>query len=226
MYNQSGNASDGDGIDLDIYCLNCTVEYNLIYGCTSAGIMLFALGGAWSGNVIRYNVLWGNCQGGYGSFGEISVFDTPASTEIYGNTVVGHGGGTSASGAFFCDNSVSSPTSVTVWNNIFYSTVQQVIYTNTAFTTGQLDLAGGTVLLQRRHRAHQLGGHRYTTLAAWQTATGQEKFSGSGTGVLASPQLTAQHRAHGDGRGIDYLLHLRSGQRVRSLRRDGAEPCQ
>ena len=191
IYGQSGNAADGDGIDLDVYCLNCTVEYNLIYGCTSAGILLFASGGAWSGNVCRFNVLWGNCQGAYGSFGEISVFGTPASTGIYNNTVIGNGGGTSASGAFFCDNSVSSPTGLTAWNNIFYSAVQQVVYTDTAFATTALDMQGNLYYYSGGTAHINWAGTTYTTLASWQSATGQEKYSGSGTGLLTNPLVNA-----------------------------------
>jgi Right handed beta helix region len=192
VYNQMGGTLDGDGIDLDTTTSNCIVEYNLIYGCVSAGIFLFTTGSGWSGNVIRYNITWGNCQGSYGHWGELTLYgDTLASTQIYNNTFIGHGGGSCASGAMFCDTPVTTPSAVTIRNNIFYSTIAQTIYTGTAFTTGQMYMQGNCYYYTGGAPNLVWGGSTYTTLAAWQTATGQEKLSGTNVGVLANPQLTA-----------------------------------
>lgn len=187
--NHSGTNLDGGGFDLDMNVSNSRIEYCLAYNNDGAGILLFGDTGNTNhtGNVVRYNLLWGNGRSA-GNYGDITLYGNVRSSTVYGNTAVSVTNGTVQPSPIWI--TAGTPSGNTVRNNIFQvRSTASVVKTTTA-------LASTAVLFQGNayHSTGTLGftwgGSTYATLAAWRAAAAnQETVSGSASGFVGDPLL-------------------------------------
>jgi hypothetical protein len=181
-----GNA-DGDGFDLDDQCVNCTLQYNIAYENDGFGIACYSDDSTWSGNVIRYNVTWGNSVTNPDAAEIALTGGAFANCDVYGNTFIGQTNAELPSVVLLYG---ASFTSVNFWNNIFYTAASGValMYADTAYTGVAFQ---GNLYYSAAPFSISWGGTGYSSLAAWRTGTSQEILSGHNTGRQANPQFNA-----------------------------------
>lgn len=191
-YNQlSANTVDGDGFDIDGGCTNCIVEYCYSHGNAGAAYALFNYGTlTWNNNTVRYCI--GENSGRAGTFyGELTIEarNTVPCTGalVYNNTFYNN----LNVSAIFCIPQDTGSTAHTgrVANNIFYSAsntplIASAVNDSGLLFTGNDYFASGTFGIS-------WNGTSYSSLAAWQTATGQEKIAGASFGFSVDPKLTS-----------------------------------
>ena len=142
VFNQiSANAgADGNGIDLDVGCQNCLVEYNYLHHNGGPGIAIINFGTFTNtANTIRFNILENNEQSH--ASGELSYFSfgggtAPSSIDTYNNTIFNNITGSLTSIAIntghFCNNIIMGTfgdismifnpvTSLIVNGNLYYA---------------------------------------------------------------------------------------------------------
>lgn len=185
VYNgSSGGVAGGDGIDLDGGVTNSLVQYNWIHGNTGPGLLACSFGGAfptWGPNTYRYNITQTN-----GREFSICLVDDML-MNVYGNT-------------FY------SGTTGTIVQSTLGTATLSGVFANNQFVAG--NVAGtainvahpGTVTFAGNNYFGESGYHgtfwswsgaTYTTYSSWQTATAQEKVSGSNVGLNANPAFTS-----------------------------------
>jgi hypothetical protein len=174
-YNNScGSGRDGDGFDLDINTTNSTLQYNFSHGNAGAGY-LFGGSGTVGGNTIRYNV--SHNDGLKNGYAGIVGWGQMYNDEVYNNWVFAEApasaGITISSGAIISNVSFDD-------NTIFVTGTLPIIKVSVTsgvvFSGNSYWRTDGSFLVSWR-------GVQYTSLADWETATGQE----SGTGFNANP---------------------------------------
>lgn len=186
--NKTGTVADGDGFDLDINTSNSTIEYCLSYGNWGAGILVFGASNVYNtGNVVRYNITWGNGQNTHGTpYGEFALAGTYQNNSVYNNTFVAQNGpsnpycvwfdGTANAGNVFRNNILYGATSPTTNTSSAWSTTDVLMQGNNYYNA-----AGSTI---------KWGATSYTSLATWRAAvSGQEVVSAVNTGLLTNPAL-------------------------------------
>ena len=185
-YNNHSSGSDGGGFDLDGGCTNCTIEYCYSHGNRSYGFLLYVYAGAptTSGNIIRFCVSEND-----------GVANSPASINIgtagpvftggliYGNTIY-----QSLSSVPCVLLDAGAATGCAIYNNIFYAANNFRFIDTNGLTPSALTFAGNDYF---GTATFNWSGTSYSTFAAWQTATGQEKVSGSNAGLTSNPGLTS-----------------------------------
>jgi hypothetical protein len=181
---------DADGIDADQGATNTLIEYNYVHGCMGAGILQYNWGSVtWGPNTVRYNVLQGNGQRTNGFYGEISIGagDAGSATamgagpNIYQNTCYS----ATANPCVALTNISTTPAKF--YNNIFISNYEliNVGSNNPSALVFQGNNYSGTI-------NYFWNSSTYSSYAAWQTATGQEKnplSTGSDVGKTFAPGL-------------------------------------
>jgi hypothetical protein len=127
--NLSTHNNDGGGFDFDEASVNCILEYSIAYNNYGYGVLFDDFSGTWTGNTVRYCILWGNNKNNPNILGEIYYYDISGSstTSIYGNTIIGGINGEP------CINSTNG--TATVENNIFYVSGSGNIVTSAGTTT-------------------------------------------------------------------------------------------
>ena len=194
QYNESyGNVSahiDANGFDLDGGCTNCIMQYNYSHDNYGSGYLLaeFANGQTFSGNIVRYNISQNDARHNNNSAFMVWAAGSNhpiTNTEIYGNTIYLTKPANYSPEAFLI---TTATTNVHVYNNIFAvspglnAIVVKAVGSGLVFqgndywngTAGSAGIAWGSA--------------NYTTLAAWQAATGQEKLNGVSVGQSINPQ--------------------------------------
>jgi hypothetical protein len=185
--NASGYNTDGEGFDIDGGCHNCLMQFNYSHNNFGAGFLLYAYNDGsvttWDNNTCRYNISQNDGISGNGNvphgLGGIAVWNAAAMTNafVYNNTVYN----SNSSRVMTVIGSMTG----NVANNIFYAgasidivnaTATSLIFTgNDYFSTGAFSI--------------NWAGTAYSTFAAWQTATSQEKIGGVNVGLTSDPSL-------------------------------------
>ncbi len=182
---------DGGGFDLDGGVTNSVMQYNYAHNNAGPGFFLNTFSGNNnSNNVVRFNIGQNNGYSSSLNQGEFEIGANVASTtitdcQVYNNTFYNNIGQ-----VVFLDDSVASTTrTCQISNNIFYSTGGNSVQENNANS--------GSHTFTRNDYWRSYGetfswnGTTYSTFAAWQTATGQERISGSNVGLTVNPLLNA-----------------------------------
>lgn len=188
-HNLTGNTKDGGGFDLDGGCSNSILQYNYSHDNYGAGYLMAIYSGSpvAKNNVIRYNI--SENDGRKNDYGGIHLWSYYGTTpyiqglEIYNNTIyISAISGASPKGFYVRSGALSG---VNVRNNIFQ--IQgSVKLVNTPVTAG-LTFQGNAYWPSGSAFTILWGTTSYSSLSAWQTATGQEKRSGTLTGIQADP---------------------------------------
>jgi hypothetical protein len=176
-------ACDGAAFDFDGGVINSIMEYNYAHDNQGSGFAMCQYTAAalsWSNNIFRYNISQNNDTGAPGTHGEFTMcLQQPISgLYVYNNTFY-----TSTSNYVINTVGGSAPTSGFFANNVFYNN-HGGNYTVNIPVPGALVFTGndwpGT-------NTFNWNGSTYSTFAAWQTATGQEKIAGVNVGLTSNP---------------------------------------
>ena len=181
-YSNVTSGGDGDGFDIDHACQNCIIQYCYSHDNAGSGYANVQTAGAgpYTGNIVRYNISQNDAVKQYGAIGIAGQNTTNVFTgsQFYGNTI-------------YCSNNpavdIQSTTKISgckMWNNIFITTGGQSLVDKSP-TTGELQFQGNCYWSSGG--AFSVAG--YSSLAAWQAATGQEKLNGNPVGQSVNPQL-------------------------------------
>ena len=172
VFSSSDTHGDGVGIDIDLQCTNCTITHNFIYNCQGAGMYTLSSG---TGGVHRMsNNILVNCLNLSTStdLGAIVVWgDDP--TLVYNNTVIG-------GGPSFSVNPINGfpdvGSTAKVLNNCFCAPagVPTVLLNVTLASTAGMVMDGNYHQSGDGLFLANIQGTTYTSLAAWQAATGFE----------------------------------------------------
>ncbi len=190
--NHSGAGCDGAGFDLDGGVTNSIMQYNYSHDNDGAGYLLGQYDHArpWSNNTMRYNI---SENDGITNEGGIELFKGPGTTmsgaNIFNNTVyVSTQAANTNESAVYFSNWVMGIDGVAFYNNIFYSTggvpLVNIPMGYSAFFAGNIYWTSGSSL------SILYQGNQYSSLASWQTATGNEIVGGSPAGYTSDPMLT------------------------------------
>jgi hypothetical protein len=185
------NGTDGDGFDIDGACYNIIMQYCYAHDNQGSGFQIYTYN---DGIVTNSD----NCTVRYC----ISQNDGTYGNAIAGSIMIGNDGGNLTNifvynNTFFQNGNISNPKLIVVEGSAGSITgyvANNVLYSNnganfiTSSNTPVLSFVGngyyGTGTLN-----WQWGGTTYNTFSAWQTASGQEKISGSNVGKTANPLL-------------------------------------
>jgi hypothetical protein len=188
--NHTSSGADGDGFDIDGGSVGCTLQYNYSHGNDGCGYLFAEFPGAraFRNNTIRYNI--SQNDGRKNSYGGIIVWNGEAgigNSYIYNNTIYvipSTNGNPSALG-------VSTPgVDVLVANNIFQTTEDVALVVLTGPQSG-LRLQSNCYWTGNTGTRFYWNGAEYTSLAAWQSATGEEMSGRSSTALFENPMLVA-----------------------------------
>jgi hypothetical protein len=182
---------DGGGFDLDIGTTNSVMQYNYSHDNDGAGFLVYgtADSNASTGHVVRYNVSQNDGRdSSSGAASGINLTSNVRDVAIYGNTVIlpAPSGSTSIP-AIKVTASGQNPDRVTVANNIFVTTGGTRLVT--LYTTGAVTFAGNNYWSSGGSFVIRDGSSNYSSLSAWRTAKGQEKFGTQSTGRSMDPQF-------------------------------------
>ncbi len=190
-HNKSGTAKDGGGFDLDGGCTNSIMQYNYSHDNYGVGFVIAQNkgGSATTNNTIRYNISENDCR--KQNYGAIQLWSAGSNggiknVHIYNNIIfLKPAPGYSPKGFYLKSSFI---TGVTVRNNIFQTTggveVLNLIYTSgCTFQGNNYWSTGGSFKIK-------WGATTYTSLAAWRTATTQEKVNGIASGFQVDPQYS------------------------------------
>ncbi len=178
LANFAAGGCDGDGIDFDGGTVNSLMQYNYSHDNYGAGLLSWEFSGArpMSNNVVRYNITQNN--GSHGNFyAEITTGGgTLTGFQIYNNDFY------ASTGSFACAQIDGPLVNSGFRNNILFSTngVPLVTIAKATFQGNDYWTSGG---------ATNIAG--YTTLSAWQAATGQEKLNSNSVADAVDPLFTA-----------------------------------
>jgi Secretion system C-terminal sorting domain len=190
--NHSGTGCDGAGFDLDGGVTNSIMQYNYSHDNDGAGYLLgqYANARAWSNNTMRYNI---SENDGITNEGGIGVFKGPGTTmsgaNIFNNTIyISPQAANTTECAVYFTNWFTGIDNVAFYNNILYSTggvpLVSIPTSYSAFFAGNLYWSSGSTI------SIYYQGVNYTSLASWQTATGNEVVGATHTGYNGDPLLT------------------------------------
>ncbi|HEX9554533.1 MAG TPA: hypothetical protein VF983_15110 [Streptosporangiaceae bacterium] len=206
--NKSSNVHDGGGFGLDRETSRSVLEYDLSYGNHGAGLLLYsapAAPAAQNGNVIRFNISYGDARARNHVIGGMAVGGRVNNASLYQNTVVIAG---SNSQPAFKTTGVEHH--IRVLNNILVAASGPVVETVQRKTTREVFFAGNDYYVAPgRTWLVQWGkSSQYLSLATWRGATGDERVNGKPTGHVVAPRFIGP--LTGSGGGVGFKLGHRS----------------
>lgn len=188
--NKSGNSIvDGGGFDLDGGVTNSTMQYNYSHGNSGPGYLIFQYSGArplMAGNTVRYNISENDGRGGHHGGIWIGGGAAVQANRIYNNTIYlspAPGG----MPTIFTNLGVGSGNSAC--NNIFQTSGGALLINSSGAMIDSLLLQGNNYWPGGSAFSVKWGATTYSTLAAWRSATQQEKSGGFDTGFALDPLL-------------------------------------
>jgi hypothetical protein len=184
-FDYASGGCDSNGFDISDNVTNILVQYNYI---KNPGDHCFILTNysdtqhAFANVTVRFNT----CQNP--KYKSTINFDIQVSAtgpvNIYNNTIISQVPG---KGIVF-DNASTNTGSVTatIANNIFIGNAGNML---SVVVPSSINFYGNDYYTYGRGFNVSWNGTAYTSFAAWQTATGQEKISGSNVGLTSNPQI-------------------------------------
>ena len=187
--------------DLDGGVSNSVVQYNYSHNNFGGAMLAFVAtvgGKAWGNNTFRYNISENDALGSGGANqAAITITASPTNPiKIYNNTVyMGLKNSTGLSSAMQSNNggAVTLPAGSIIENNIFHMLPQSSFgQTYNQYMYFPYGLSGGTIKNnlyygEATNQRWRIGGTSYTSLSAFQTATGYDSLSLTSNPGLANP---------------------------------------
>jgi hypothetical protein len=191
-HNSSGTTKDGGGFDLDGGCTNSVLQYNYSHDNGGPGYLLAQYPGAppMHDLTVRYNVSENDAR--RDNQGAIQLWSSGASggiqrANVHNNTVLlsPTTNGSFPRAVYIMNGDISGSA---LRNNVLKTTSGLPLIT-CEITTG-IRLEGNLYWTGAAPIVVQWNGTTYSSLAAWRSATGQERLAnGRDTGIAADPQL-------------------------------------
>ena len=180
---------DGGCFDLDGGVTNSVMEYNYAHDCTGWSYLLDNYQDSANlphgNNTIRFNI-GQNCGrlpgGADGEMGLVFQRASSGPEYIYNNTFYNQ-----ISGVIISDAASTAARTVTISNNLLLSSIDTNMLNIT--TPSSITMTGNDYYTYGRPISLTWSGTTYTSFAAWQTATGQEKIGGVNVGLTSNPSL-------------------------------------
>lgn len=187
-HHNTSTSGDGDGFDFDGGITNSLMEKNYSHDNKGSGFLLYAYAGLpWSSNTLRDNISQNDGSGGASGIyigNDGTAVQTGAS--IYNNTVYNSSGREClAIGVGTSSNNITA----LIANNIFNCDSTPLVATAATLTGSSVSLLTNDYYAPTSFSITWLGA-TYTSFASWQTATGQEKISGTNVGLTSNPLLS------------------------------------
>lgn len=190
-YLNTGINGDGCGFDMDGGCDNCICQYNYSHDNDGSGFMDFVYDSASltgnHGNIIRFNISSNDSKKWNGAI-QIASSNATAivGSQCYGNTIF-----TKGAQAVACMKVYKGGTAgltATIANNIFVSENPNAKLVFTNATNPSSATFAGNNYYNISTFAIEWNGTTYSSVAAWQTATGQEKIAGVNVSQNVEPK--------------------------------------
>jgi hypothetical protein len=165
------------------------MQYNLSYGNDGAGYVLYSgiNDGAQTHNAVRFNISSTDVRDQSDNYGGITVVGHVAHTAVYQNTVVMGPHTTGTTPALVLGPKIHG---ITVRNNVFLIRDGVVVTAQkTALGPDQALLQGNDYYAVAAQLTISWGPAVYSTIEAWQSATGQEMLKGRRIGQYNNPNL-------------------------------------
>ncbi|WP_234439536.1 MULTISPECIES: right-handed parallel beta-helix repeat-containing protein [Streptomyces] len=194
--NRTGSRVDGGGFGLDNNVSHSVMQYNLAYGNDGPGFLVYSgqATGAHRDNVVRFNMSWDDARK-LPEYGGIVAYGTRMKNlDIYNNTVVMR----TRDLASAEEAGIRPPalrlrdgmSGVSVHGNILATDGGPLIDAESSYRPGTHQLRGN-VYHSEGPWSLSWGSRRFTDLADWRTASGQELLDGEPTGTGDDPCLRA-----------------------------------
>ncbi|MGW0881915.1 right-handed parallel beta-helix repeat-containing protein [Streptomyces sp. NPDC002671] len=186
--NHTGSKVDGGGFGLDNNVSHSLVQYNLSYDNDGAGFLAYSAvpNHAHTGNVIRYNISRDNARKLEDYGGIVALGSWVSNLAIYQNTVLATAHGSVRAPALRLEPNLGA---VSVRNNVFVTGGPPLVEADGHFNTSEVAMQGNDYHGPKGWTL-QWGDGRYTDLATWRQASGQETAGPRATGTSADPCLT------------------------------------
>ncbi|MGW6419280.1 right-handed parallel beta-helix repeat-containing protein [Streptomyces sp. NPDC055055] len=215
--NRTGSRVDGGGFGLDNNVSHSVVQYNLAYGNDGPGFLVYSgkATGAHRDNVVRFNMSWDDARK-LPEYGGIVAYGSRMNNlDIYNNTVVmrtAHLAPSQAAG----DRSPAlrlrdGMRGVSVHDNILATDGGPLIEAESSYLPDTHQLRGN-VYHSTGPWSLGWGSRRFTGLADWRSASGQELLDGEPTGTGDDPCLRALTVPLTDPAGAENLVPACEGQ--------------
>jgi len=208
QYNESYNnrttpgGKDGGGFDFDGGTVNSILQYNYSHGNDGAGYGVYQYKGAAAeygpleNNIIRYNLSVND--GRRDSYGALAFWGDSATdfvgpNEIYHNTIHVGGGNVTSGSPSAVRFQGSRMSGLRIRNNNFIvANGYRLIDADSAITTTHALFQGNNWwAMPGTNFQLRFGTTTYTSLAAWRTATGNERLDGVDVGTSVDPRLVS-----------------------------------
>ncbi|MFF9915556.1 right-handed parallel beta-helix repeat-containing protein [Streptomyces sp. NPDC013457] len=194
--NRTGSRVDGGGFGLDNNVSHSVVQYNLAYGNDGPGFLVYSgqATGAHRDNVVRFNMSWDDARKLPEYGGIVAYGSRLRNLAIHNNTVVMRTGDLASAEAA----GIRPPAlrlrdgmrGVKVHDNILATDGGPLIDTESSYRPSTHQFRGN-VYHSTGPWSLSWGSRRFTDLADWRTASGQELLDGEPTGTGDDPCLRA-----------------------------------
>jgi hypothetical protein len=191
-HNNKTSGGDGGGFDLDGGCVNCVMQYNYSHDNDGAGYLICQFGGAseFRNNVCRYNISENDAIGSRSPMGVIHFYSSGSSggirdTLVYNNTVYLS---SATRGPGIVAGSKTYNTSI--YNNIIVTAPGKTVV-HVGDSSGSYSFRSNCYWSSGAPLKITWNGKTYASLAAWRSATNQEKTGNSNVGYEIDPMLVA-----------------------------------
>ncbi|WP_133273227.1 T9SS type A sorting domain-containing protein [Hymenobacter radiodurans] len=186
-------AHDGGGFDLDGGCTNSVLQYNYSHDNDGPGYLIAQFPGAspLTDVTIRYNISVNDAQ--HNNQGSIQLWSSGDNggiqrASIYNNTIFlsPPANGSRPKAVYVMSGGVSD---ITLQNNVLHTTGGLSIMSIDGAATNDVRFQGNCYWTDDAEVTMWWGGTRFTTLAAWRAAAGQEQIGAKACGIIANPEL-------------------------------------
>ncbi|WP_406090655.1 right-handed parallel beta-helix repeat-containing protein [Streptomyces sp. NBC_01013] len=184
--NHTGSRVDGAGFGLDSNVSDSTIQYNLAFQNDGPGYYTYTnkRNGAHRDNTIRYNISADDGRK-LPAKGSLAVYGIDVrSLHVYQNTLVMPHSPKGRGPAIVLRAGLSH---VTVRNNILVADDAPLVLAAKGLTPRNVLLQGNNYSTVSGSWSVDWAGRTYASLAAWRTATGQERAGGKPSGTTTDP---------------------------------------
>lgn len=187
--NRTRDHSDGNGFGLDQNTSYSELQYDFSYGNDGSGFLVYSSikNGAERYNTVRDNISSYDARNGNSFYGALSIIGDVSYISVYQNTAVMEPTATDSPPLLRLSADLKQ---VTIANNIFTTESGPIVASAAALPKSSVNLRGNDYYTALDPWQIIWGSTTYSSLGAWQSATGQEMAHGQPTGLAVAPQLT------------------------------------
>ena len=179
--NNTATTTDGGGFDFDWDVKNSVLQYNYSHNNAGPGYILAAGPHNNQGNIIRYNI--SENDGRKNGRAGVQLWGNIVDAQIYNNVVYITPASSNTAALYTHDSSSNGlhPKNVKIYNNVFYTTggVKILNITKSVALNGDMQFSGNCYYSAGAAFKIVWGENTYSSLTAWQDASGKEMSTSS-----------------------------------------------